>query len=514
MSNDQHEAIVVGAGIAGLTAALHLAERDLRPLVLEADPLFCGGRVQGDDTVELDGWRFRGDHGVHAVWSPYRNLQAMLARHAIRPVLVPALEEDWVYKRGGRVQKAPVGSAIRHSWVPAPFHYLNLFLRPRFLGMLTFDDLIGLLSVWNGLIWGLGIDPLAENQPLEDMWLSYLIGGWSPSIRDLFIGLARNGLSALPEAIPLSGFIAFLRFYTLLRRDAWAFSYLPGDGGSSLAEPLLDKVRELGAVVEMGTRVTSLAQTENGWHVHWQKDKEHGSQSARHVILATDAPNTAAILDASPGLSELAAGLHWPRGMATAVVRIWFDRTPGPGSEAGILSGDFTPDNFFWLHRIQTPYIRWHRATGGSAIEVHIYGPPAVLEQPDAILLSHAIADVRSAFPELRGHQIHQVIRRNDPTHTLFGLGPVDRHLGIETPWPRLFCCGDWVRHTSPSFFMERACVTGIEAANALLCSRNLPPWPMLAYAPPEPLAAGIQRLLIRGRQVLRKRKRTARAIA
>jgi isorenieratene synthase len=127
---------------------------------------------------------------------------------------------------------------------------------------------------------------------------------------------------------------------------------------------------------------------------------------------------------------------------------------------------------------------------------------------PDAILLMRTVADVESAFPELRGHRLHYTIRRNDPVHTLFGLGPADRHLGIETPWEGLFCCGDWVRHPSPTFFMERACVTGIEAANAVLRSRGLPDWPLLAYAPPEPLAGGIEWLMQKGRRMLRKGKR------
>ena len=510
------EVVIVGAGIAGLSAALHLAERGLSPLVLEADPAYCGGRVAGGDVIELDGWRFRDEHAVHGIWSPYRNLQAILTRHAIRPMFVPAQEESWIYRRGDRIKEAPVGSVIRHSWFDPPFHYLALFLSPRFLSMLGLRDWISLPLVWYGLLLAVTVDPLREGLSMEGMWLSDLVKHWSPALRAFFIGLARNGLSAHPEEIPLSGFIAFLRFYTLLRRDAWAFSYMPSDGGTSLAEPLVGKVCELGGEVQVATRVTRLERAAEGWRVFWEGSRPHrgaeaaasGSLLARRVILATDAPGTAAILGASPDIADAAADLYWPRGMATATVRIWFDGVPRPGPEAGIFSGDFILDNYFWLHRLQDQYAAWHRATGGSGIEVHIYGPPELLEEPDAVLLARAIADVQSAFPELRGHLVHQMLRRNDPTHTLFGLGPVERHLGVETPWPNLFCCGDWVRHPSPAFFLERACVTGIEAANGVLKMCGLETWPLLDYAPSEPLAGFIERVMGRIRRSLRKRRR------
>ena len=133
-----------------------------------------------------------------------------------------------------------------------------------------------------------------------------------------------------------------------------------------------------------------------------------------------------------------------------------------------MLSGDFIIDNYFWLHRLQDQYRAWHKETGGSAIEVHIYGPPKILQQPDNAILTLAINDVQIAFPELRGTLSHQHIQRNSVNHTLFGVGAQGKHLGVQTAWDNLYCCGDWVYHPAPSFFLERATFTGITAANVV----------------------------------------------
>ncbi|MCZ2121520.1 MAG: hypothetical protein LC108_04555, partial [Anaerolineales bacterium] len=86
-------------------------------------------------------------------------------------------------------------------------------------------------------------------------------------------------------------------------------------------------------------------------------------------------------------------------------------------------------------------------------------------------------------------------------THTLPALGARGTHLGIETPWKNLFCAGDWVRHEVPAFFLERACVTGLIAANKILESENLAPWGVTPYPPSEPLAAWIESAMMRGRK-------------
>ncbi|MGA7194493.1 MAG: FAD-dependent oxidoreductase [Anaerolineales bacterium] len=491
-SSRQCDVLIIGGGIAGLSAALHLAERRLKPLVLEADPRFVGGRLAGGEEVEVRGWRFRLEHCVHGVWSQYRNFQSMLARHHLRPVFTPSQEELWIYRDNHSTRTVSVGSAIRYSIFPAPLHYIQLFLRARFWWMLDLRDISRMFHVWSLLIMSVGIDPFREDQPMEGLTLGDSVKNWTPAIRAFFIGLARSGFSTHAEEIPLSGFLAFLRFYTILRRDAWTFSYLPEDGGTSVIEPLANKVRELGGEILLGKKVSRL---EGGpiWKVYCGEE----IFSAKQIILAVDSSAASSIIKNSFGENDL----YFPRSLSNAVVRLWFDRAPKRGPESGMFTGDFVMHNFFWLDRIYASYRKWNQGTGGSAIEVHIYGPQEILQKADAALLAQVITEFYQVYPELRGHLIHQHIQHNAAVHTLPSLGSKERHLGIETRWTNLFCAGDWVRDPMPSFFLERACATGIKAANAVLKSRGLEEWSLVDYLPPEPFVGWIEKLMIRGRK-------------
>ncbi|MCX6081078.1 MAG: FAD-dependent oxidoreductase [Chloroflexi bacterium] len=494
------DTIIIGSGVAGLSAALHLAERGCKPLVLEADERFLGGRLAGAEEISVNGWKFRLEHGVHGIWSPYRNFQAMLARHNLRPVFVPAQEELWIYRDKSGVRSAAVGTAIRHSLFPAPLHYLQLFLRPSFLFTIDVRDWLKLFHTWSILIMSVGVDPFGEDQPLDGQTLGEYIGKWSPALRAFFTGLARNGLSTHSNEIPLAGFLAFLRFYTSLRRDSWAFSYLPDDGGTAVIEPLAERIRALGGQILTGKRVESLKAGASAWTVTCTDE----TFSASSVILAVDSAAAEKIIQNSFGPNDL----YFPRSLPNAIVRLWFERSPKPGPESGMFTGDFVMHNFFWLERIYSQYRQWHKASSGSAVEVHIYGPAETLAQPDALLLTQVISDLYRSYPELRGHLIHQHLQHNAAVHTLPSLGPSEKHPGVSSPWAGLYCAGDWVRDRLPSFFIERACGTGIKAANLVLQSRGLEPWPLVDYLPPEPFAGWIEKRMRLGRERLKAKRK------
>lgn len=475
--------------MAGLSAAVCLAERGLAPLVLEADPAYFGGRLSGKPAAVFASpenqtlHTFPAEHGIHGFWSAYRNLKSLLARHEIRPEFVRADRQEWVHGTAKKVKRAELGRVVRRTWWPAPFHYGALWFRPSFWRMVGWRDWLSIPAVLGSLVVAVGIDPLAEYKKMEGLTLADFCKGWPPAIRAFVASLARSGLSGHPEDVPLSGFIAFLRFYTLLRRDSQGFEYLAEASATAIIDPLVARIGELGGTCQAGCRVDRLERLSGrGWQVCLA---DGCTLTAQYVILACDAPGTQQIMLNSPATRQLAETFHWPRGLETIVVRLWFSGQPHSKAEAGILSGNFAADNFFWLHRFQACF----KASGQSALEAHIYGPPGLLKEPDQLLLEKVTADFARIYPALEGKVIHRTLQRNPATHTLFAIGTLAEHLGIRTPWPGLFCCGDWVRHPNPALFLERACLTGIEAANAVLLGLGQSPFQVEGYKRPELLS-------------------------
>jgi uncharacterized protein with NAD-binding domain and iron-sulfur cluster len=488
--------VIIGGGLAGLTAAVHLAERGVAPLVLEASSAWPGGRLCGgdDDSFEYGGrmWSFAPDHGVHAVWGGYVNMQAMLDRFVQTP-LQDSDGEEWIHRVGREVRTVEAGSAVRSRWLPAPFHYLQLLFRPRFWRTIRPHDFLSLPGFLISLLWTTGFDPLKEGARLEGLTMREFFAGWTPNLRATFTGLGVNLLAAPADRISLSAFIAAIRFYTMMNRDLWRVRFWRGESHTQLITPLVQAITARGGAVQLGATALSVERCGDLWHVRVEDDGRRGTRTviARRVILALSAPAAKRLLLAGDSTRAAADGLRFPAALRTAAIRLWFSAQPRDGASSGMFTGDFEVHNFFWLHRLYDAFAEW-LAAGGSALEVHAYGSERFMDQPDRNLLILAVNEVYRAFPELNGKFVYGVVRRNSRTHTEFVV-PGHDSLLVETPWPDVYACGDWIGLAgTPSLWMERAVTTGIAAANRVLIASGVEPWRLAEPVGPGPLALGI----------------------
>ena len=484
---DNFTVVIIGGGLAGLMAAAHLAERGVLPLVLEADSRWPGGRLAGgdDDVFEYGGkiWHFRPDHGVHAVWGNYNNFRAALQRFTDTQ-LIPSTGEEWINRWKREVRTVEAGNAVRWSNIPAPFHYLQLLLMPQFWRTIIPLDFISLPGYLFSTLWAVGYDPLKERSALDGLVMKEFFRGWTPNLRATFRGLGANLLAAHESEIALTAYVAALRFYTILRRDAWNMEFFPRNSHDSLIAPLIDSINQNGGKLLLGSTVTRLERSAETWQITYESTISNGIRTvyADNVIVALNAPGAERLLKNSTTTCEEANRIPFPSGLRNVIIRLWFANQPTTGASSGMFTGDFVPDNFFWLHRLYLDEFAKWRASGGSTIELHFYGDDATLDLPDRNLIVLAVDEVQRAFPEVRGHFVYGVLRRNSKVHTRFRVPTADS-LHVVSPWPNFYAAGDWIGFDTPSFWMERSTVTGIAAANAVLSNYGHDPYKLLPAA-------------------------------
>ena len=79
---------IIGAGLAGISAAIYLAERNFNVTVFEKDS-FLGGKVGSWPVNFEDGYQTNVEHGFHAFFRQYYNLRNLLVKINAYDNLIP-----------------------------------------------------------------------------------------------------------------------------------------------------------------------------------------------------------------------------------------------------------------------------------------------------------------------------------------------------------------------------------------------------------------------------------------
>ncbi|MER7458995.1 FAD-dependent oxidoreductase [Micromonospora sp. NPDC126480] len=452
-------AVVVGGGIAGMSAAVVLAERGVAVTVLEAADTL-GGRLGAWPEPLPDG-TLMNEHGFHAFFRQYYNWRNILRRADpalgfLTPVAgYPILSERWPTEEFGRLPPAP------------PANLLTLLLRSpslRLADLRTMDR--------DAALPLLTYDPVRTYAEFDDTTADELLTSLRlpDRARAMLFEVFSHSFFNHEAEMSAAEMIAQFHFYLLGNPEGLAFDAPVEDYATAIWRPLARHVEKHGGRVVTGTAATALHRDAAGWRV----ETTGRAYDARHVVLAVDPPALAALVAASPALAEVAPELvarapdFGRPGPPYAVARYWCDGDVDAGR--AVFSGvsrQPTLDSVTLYHRLENESRRWAERTGGSVVELHAYAcEPGV---PAAELAERMRAELGVLWPEAARLRVRQLRARVEARAPAFTPGSHAWRPGVRTGADGLYLAGDGVRTDFPSALMERSAATGILAANHIL---------------------------------------------
>jgi carotenoid phi-ring synthase / carotenoid chi-ring synthase len=448
---------VVGGGIAGIAAAVALAERGVQVQLLEREQQL-GGRLRGWPTTLADGSPVTMSRGFHAFFRQYYNLRALLLRagpldRALTPLLdYPLIDADGHRDTFAGLPRTPPWNALAYALASPTFRWRDLVTRIDRVAALPLVDVSVPEIYWR-------LDDQDAMTFLERV-------RFPEAARHLAFSVFSRSFFADPQELSAAELATMFHIYFLGSAEGLVFDVPTEPFPHALWEPMGGYLTELGVVVRTGVAVKQVVRgRERRFAVHAGGDQEEVDA----VVLAADVRGLQELVAASPKLG--AAG--WRARIArlrTAppflVSRLWLDR-PVYSSRPGFLgTSGFGPlDNVSVLERFEGEAARWARRTGGSVVEMHAYALTGNPAQSKRQLLQ----ELWRVYPETAAAAIIDERHELQADCPLFAPGTFADRPTVTTGDPAVVLAGDLTRVDLPVALMERAATSGFLAADALL---------------------------------------------
>jgi len=442
----QSDVLVIGAGLAGLAAAVALSSAGAKVALLERKP-YVGGRAYSYPHPALD----EVIDSQHVLLGCCTNLIG-LCKHSGADKHIRWYDKITFLEPGTSPRRSDIGA----GFLPAPGHSALSFLRA---SMLSAADkacvALGLLEFMRGY-------PATDDEPFSK-WLTRtkqteraIRHFWEPVI-----------VGALNDS--------FERCSTRYAGQVFYESFLKSAEGGRLGIPTQPMSQFYAAVAALAERqgtathlrksIDNITRLTDG---SWQAAASDGSlYSAPQIILALPFEQTARLIDTLPEQDRKHLALDFSRFVHAPIttIHLWFDREITPLDHAAFLDT-----------RIQWVFnkTRIRRDEPGVAedkeqyLELVISASFAELQMTREQILSSALEELARFFPVVRKAVLLKSGVLKEARATFSVVPGLDRYRPeAAANLPGLFFAGDWTRTGWPST-MESAVRSGRLAAEAV----------------------------------------------
>lgn len=440
--------VVIGAGLAGLTAAADLADAGNQVVVLEKRPV-VGGKVSS----WVDG-EYPVESGLHIFFGCYRELLDMMRRVDAYKHILWKEHTIHVARPGGKVSK------FRFPNVPAPFNGIVAF---------TGNDLLTPYEKWTNV--KALIRPWLTPLHKVARWDDRTYGEWHRGF-----GIAEGVLTKWWNPIALSmGFLPadeisarpMTTVFHHFSRSANAsrVGFLDGPPGERLHEPFVDYIQQRGGQIRCGARVTEL-------RIDWREGgpvvcgvllENGGIVEADAVVIAAPLHSARQMLPRILREMPYFDALWQLKSVPVMNVQVWFDRYISRTDNLF-----FTADAPFSVFADLAVTSPLYDTTGGSLVSMAVAPAAPLWHLTDQEIVQRCLDSLGSLWPSTRQANVtHSTVVRipNSIYREVPGsdaLRPTQR-----TPIANLALAGDYTQQDYMAS-MEGAVRSGHRAAAAL----------------------------------------------
>jgi zeta-carotene desaturase len=433
-------ALILGAGLAGLSTAVHLANKGFEITILEKRP-FAGGRTY---SFSREFWPYGIDNGPHVMLGCYKALLELLDIVGGRNRLNPQSRLRVPYILPGSVRAALAANAL-----PPPLHLLSGLMRFSLLG---WREKMSLAKIFFKIRFMPEEDSLDHHTAYE--WLN----GHNQAGKTMEIfwrPLVLATLNEQPENVSFLQLFRVLKLGILGGKDESRLILIPEGLTSTLIEPALDWLAGNGARIELNCRIECIKWAEDEDKIIVQTN--HGEYDGYDVVVSALPFRNLRLLTLDSGIDTSLETMEGFRGNAILNLHFWHPEQLISAPMAclqGIRSQ--------WLFaQSRHGDLTHHTLVISSADEL-------IFKESKQELAQSLLGELPELFPQFNPGEVkfHYIIIEKNATLVckpgIEAARPLPGRL-----WKNLYLAGDWTRTGLPPT-MESAVLSGRMAAEAV----------------------------------------------